>query len=206
MELLVNGLAGWVATDDAAPTFSLRLKNTERFDQVRVTVAEAAGGLLWDGGVVPFDRLHWEYGGPPLEPKTAYVARAGGYLDGEQLGECQAVFETGFLGREWDARWIEPEQEPAIREKEVDFHELFTPHEDDFGGEVRLRPCRELRRAFVCAGPPDQGSSVRDCARGLRTVPERAAGGTQLSGSRDLRLLEAALLPDLRRDRPTARG
>jgi len=154
VEVVINGLSGWVVTDDAQPVFGLRLKNTERLDAVRLAVSEAEGGSLWDTGAAAFANPHIRYDGPALQPRTTYAVEATGYLGGETVAGCRTVFDTGFLGGAWEARWIEPEQETAIREKEVDFHELFTPHEDDFGGQGRLRPCRELRTTLTCVGRP----------------------------------------------------
>ncbi len=154
MELRVNGLPGWVVTDDSEPTFSVRLAAAERVDTLRLTVVDSEGGLLWDSGPLAFESTHIRYGGSALVPKTSYTVRGEGHLDGRVVAECHATFETGFLGGGWDARWIEPQQEPAIREKEVEFFELFTPHEEDFGGHVRLQPCRELKRSLRCEGRP----------------------------------------------------
>ena len=139
-----------MVTDDHAPTFALRLKNTERFDQVRLTVSGEEDDLLWDRGLISFVSPAVQYAGPALEAKTAYVVRAEGYLAGKPVAECQAVFETGFLGQGWDALWIEPEQEPAIREKEIEFWDIFAASDDHLGGQGRLRPCREARKTFVC--------------------------------------------------------
>jgi alpha-L-rhamnosidase len=150
VELRVNGLPGHVVTDDSQPTLCLRLRNTERIDKVRLALTDASGAPLWDTGERAFASPHFAYQGAALSPKTVYTVTATGYRQGEVAGECSATFETGFMGTKWDAEWIEPEQEVAIREKEVDFHELFAPHPDHFGGQGRLRPCRELRRTFTC--------------------------------------------------------
>ncbi len=152
MELFVNGLAGHVVTDDGGPTFSLQLRSIERFDAVRLVVTGPGGEVLWDTGVSAFASPHFRYGGAALSPKTVFTAKAVSYLQGEVAGECGAAFETGFMGTPWAAEWIEPLQDPAIREKEVQMHYLFTPHDDDFGGQDRLRPCRELKKTLTCAG------------------------------------------------------
>ncbi len=159
----MNALSGRVVTDDPAPTFALRLKDTERFDQVRLTVRNEEHDLLWDLGVKTFARPTVRYAGPSLEAKTAYVVTGEGYLAGVRVAECEAVFETGFLGQDWDAGWIEPEQEPAIHEKEIEFWALFAPSEDHLGGQGRLMPCRELRKTFECG-------SVRRKARVYATA------------------------------------
>ena len=154
MELLINGLSGRVVTDEPKPTFAVRLDNTERFDRIDVIVLAADGSRLWADGIDATGPLYLRYDGPPLEPKAAYAVKAEGHVAGRQVAECLTSFETGFLQGAWDARWIEPEQEPAVREKEVEFGELFTPHEDHFGGQARLRPCREVRKEFACSGRP----------------------------------------------------
>ncbi|MBN1631189.1 MAG: family 78 glycoside hydrolase catalytic domain [Thermoleophilia bacterium] len=154
MELLVNGLRGLVVTDDRRPTISFRLMNTERLDAVRLTVEDSAGELLWDTGERPFEGAHVRYQGAALPPKTVFAVTATGFWCGMAVARCGTLFETGFMGTAWAAGWIEPEQEPAIREKEVALYDLFTPHDDDFGGHGRLRPCRELVRTFTCAGRP----------------------------------------------------
>ena len=79
MEVRVNGLAGWVVTDDRVPTFCIRLANDERLDQVRLTVSEADGGLLWDTGVVSFDDSYIDYAGPALTPRAVLAVKVEGY-------------------------------------------------------------------------------------------------------------------------------
>jgi alpha-L-rhamnosidase len=182
MELLVNGLSGGVVTDDRGPTLSLKLKNTERLDTVRLVITGPTGGVSWDTGQRAFESPHLVYSGEPLSPKTVYAVKATGYLRDEVVAECSGVFETGFLGTDWDAQWIEPEQEPAIREKEVTMHDIFTPHDDDFGGQDRLRPCRELSKTFDCGEQPKK-ARLYATAHGLYelSVNGQAVGRSRLA-------------------------
>jgi alpha-L-rhamnosidase len=182
VQLLVNGLPGHVVTDDAEPTLTLQLQNTERFDAVRLAVTGTAGDPLWDSGMLPFDSPHVRYAGAPLPPKTVLAVGVTAYRQGQAVGGCSATFETGFLGTPWDAEWIEPEQEAAIREKEVTMHDIFTPHDDDFGGQERLRPCRELSKTFTCGGRPKK-ARLYATAHGLYelSLNGQAAGRNRLA-------------------------
>ena len=182
MELLVNGLTGWLVTDDPTPTFCARLKNTERLDSIRLTVSDATGALLWDSGAAVFSTPWIRYAGPELAPKATYTVRAEGYADNQKVAECQGVFETGFLGSDWQAEWIEPEQEPAVREDEIEFWEIFADSEGHFGGQDRLRPCREVRKTFTCEGQPGR-ARLYATAHGVYDVQVngRRAGRQQLA-------------------------
>jgi len=180
--LRVNGLAGWVVTDDLTPTFGVSLKNSECLDIVRLTLSDADGVLRWDSGEMPFTSPYVQYGGPELSPRTTYSVEAVGQSPEGAAFECQSDFETGLLGSEWEASWIEPEQGSAVREKEVAFDELFTARDDHFGGQDRLRPCRELRKTFTCEGRPRR-ARLYATAHGVYEVMVngRRAGRNQLA-------------------------
>ena len=112
---------------------------------VRFTLLEGSK-TLWDSGALAhvgeysFDDL-------PLSPCAAYTVRAR-VTGGGETAEASVPLCTGRMGTPWLARWIEPEQENAVPEPEVDFMALVIPGPHQLGGHGRLRPAQELRRVF----------------------------------------------------------
>ena len=153
MDLQINRLSGWIVTDEPRPTFSITLDGTIAADCYRVSV-EHAGSTLWTSEKLSIAQLSVQYAGPALSPKSAYRA-VGHVLAANQIEHrLEAVFETGFLGDSWQAAWIEPEQETAIREKELSLMECIIPGPNHNGGHVRLKPCQVIRRDFILDSPP----------------------------------------------------
>ena len=112
--------------------------------------------LIWESGAMEW-KPYFELRGLPLEPCSRYRLMA------EVRGEnCSAQSElaiyTGLMDRLWQACWIEPEQEPGIKEREIQFFEQFVPMPDHFGGHDRLRPVQELQRTFVLDQLPEQAT------------------------------------------------
>lgn len=112
------------------------------------------GALLWESGALPWAPSR-TLAGLPLEPCRAYRLAAevsGSGARAEQVKDLR----TGLMGAPWQARWIEPQQEPAVKEREIQFFEQFTPMPDHFGGHGRLRPVQELRRVFRAERRPER--------------------------------------------------
>jgi alpha-L-rhamnosidase len=151
--LLINGQAGRCVTDDPRPTFSIRKPGMFYVTRCAVALLDSTGTVVWESAVPSF-QAYMQYKGPALQQRTEYTVRAelrGG--DGQRL-TAQAVLETGFLGTPWQAAWMEPEQENAVREETIPFHALFAPTPGFLGGHTRLRPCREVRKTFALISRP----------------------------------------------------
>ncbi len=142
-----------LVTDNPRPAFSLKLlENAPGLKGFRITLLNESGALVWERAITG---LWAAYDGPPLSPKTAYRVRAEAQWDGGASG-LEARFETGFLSEPWRAKWIEPEQLAAIREKKIAFDALFAPGADDGKVTERLRPAQQLTRTFSLAALPQR--------------------------------------------------
>lgn len=126
----------WV--EGAAETMRFRLREGET--------------LLWDSGPRPWQPED-ELEDLPLAPCRHYEVTAE-VSDGETTARKSLGLDTGLMGEKWRAKWIEPEQETAVREREIQFFEQFIPAPDHFGGHDRLRPAQELRRVFTIEEMP----------------------------------------------------
>ncbi len=153
MTITVNGQSGHCYTDDARPVLLLSKPGQVHADCLTVEVHDAEGQCIWESGRIPFSP-QVPLTGILLKPKTAYTITAGLYTGKELSDSAALTLETGFLGTAWEAGWIEPQQDPGIREEEIPFHELFRPNPAFFGGQGRLRPCREIRKTFSLAEVP----------------------------------------------------
>ncbi len=148
----INGRADHARADHGEIRVALR---TEGPAETMRFVLKRGGDLCWDSGALPWQAYSTLV--LPLEPCQSY--RVAAFVSG---GGCEASAEaellTGLMDRPWQAEWIEPVQEPGIKERNIQFFEQFVPMPDHFGGHDRLRPVQELRRVFT-----------------VDTLPERAA-------------------------------
>lgn len=107
--------------------------------------------IFFDSGKVASDeQAHIKYNGLKLETRTRYFVRVKIWdeFDKESQFSEPTFFETGFLGDEISAKWIEPEQEEAYSEPEcIHIGQVFMPRER-VPIEERLRPSQYLRKIF----------------------------------------------------------
>ena len=116
--------------------------------------------------------VYLSYAGNDLKPKTEYQIEITASRGGE-VSSASAVFYTGFLNTKWEASWIEPVQESALREPEILFYQIFNPK---FWGELdesRLRPARQIRKRFFLSELPWQ-AVLYATAHGVYTVQVNA--------------------------------
>ncbi len=158
--VLVNDMSRALGIDTPSPVFHILWEENngpsdddtkQKISKVEVTVSDADGNCIWHSPAMTFESPYIYYFGQPLLPKSEYSVRIRLLDECGQLMDESAlvVFETGFMGTDWQARWVEPEQEDAIEEKELNFFEMIT-YVDDGQSAARLRPCQELRREFTC--------------------------------------------------------
>ncbi len=118
-------------------------------------MVEQGKRVAWDTGRCSYTGSNdVVYAGEKLQPKTEYRVTLSVWDEKGVCCEETAVFETGFLGTEWEADWLEPEQEPAVKERELSFMEMIIPSPEFWGGESRLRECKQLRREFMVKEKP----------------------------------------------------
>lgn len=139
----INGLIPPVVTDGSALCFTILPAGP--VERVRFRLYEG-GEPVWDSAELAWSGPNYSFDDLPLKPRTVYRAEAVVSGPGGQAFP-EGRIETGLKGR-WHARWVEPEQEPGIRERPILFHEQFIPAPEHFGGHDRLRPVQELRRVF----------------------------------------------------------
>lgn len=160
----INGQERTALTDSAELSFSVWVEGAAQTVRLRLFRGEQ---LCWDSGDAP-----WEpqvcFSGLPLTPKTRYeaVAEVSG---GEASAQARMELRTGLMGRKWDAGWVEPVQENAVRERDIQFFEQFVPMPDHLGGHDRLRPVQELRREFTLDELPKQ-AVLYASARGVYSL------------------------------------
>lgn len=151
----INGMERPYGIDDRHPVIHYVAADESKItDIIAYRVCVGSRGIVWDTGKRKYPGSNYVlYEGPELEPRTAYTVAVSLWEAGN-TGEITgtADFETGFLGTDWKAEWIEPEQKDAVKEKELSFAEMITPHPEFTGGEKRLRVCQELKREFSCSG------------------------------------------------------
>lgn len=153
----IDGKKIYLGMDNPKPVFHYAVDSSEPGKAVhayRIKIA-ADGKTVWDSGKCDYAHTNYiVYEGKPLAPKTGYEATLQLWDEkDEKLDAVRQVFETGFLGSEWEADWIEPVQEDAEPEKQLEFMQLLIPNPEFWGGETRLKPVKQLRRSVVIDKP-----------------------------------------------------
>ncbi len=147
IELRVNGFDERCVIDSTEPDISILKNETIKTEYCSLYITDTDGATIWESGNCEF-APYFRCTGAELQPKTEYTVTAELLQDGLPVYGASAEFATGFLGTDWLAEWIEPEQEPAVKENEIPFYELFIPKPEFFGGHTRLRPCLEIQKNF----------------------------------------------------------
>lgn len=150
--LYLNGQRDAAFTDDPHPELELRT-NGGIPDAIQITVF--FGGMqVWSGSErpesCPFFRIPIA-----LEGRSSYEVRLSAQKNGVE-DTARLTIHTGFMGAQWEAHWIEPEQENAIPEERITFNENFLPWADPEPLGKGLRPGREVRVCFHLDGLPDR--------------------------------------------------
>lgn len=159
--LRCNGMERPLGVDDRHPKFSWRLWDGKRGSmqiKYRLTVAytqrdlEEGQKLLWDTGEVASEScLYIPYEGEPLRSATVYFWRVEAFDNHGNRGASSSFFETAFLHRQdWEALWIEPEQEAAYEEPFIKYKSFIGIKADL--ASVIMRPAQLVRRGFTLEG------------------------------------------------------
>ena len=160
----VDGRDKAIGIDNTKPLFHYAVSSTENGKDIsahQVLVMEgqlsdnANAKLIWDSGRISYNHNNYiQYSGTALKPKTSYhVTFCIWDEKGDAAESISVPFETGFMGTPWKAEWIEPEQEDAVEEETLEFFEMLVPNPKFWGGEVRLRECKQLRKSIEIVKP-----------------------------------------------------
>ncbi|MEF2279631.1 family 78 glycoside hydrolase catalytic domain [Deinococcus sp. YIM 134068] len=132
---------------------------------------------LWGTGRVSSEgSAHVRYDGPPLESRRRYCWKVRVWDEaGTVSGWSEpGLWEMGLLNPDdWQARWVEPRQEPVTPEPPINFFAAMgmgprTPEETrTLPG--KLHPCPRLRRTFEIPGPVRK-ARLYATAHGLYTL------------------------------------
>ena len=144
----INGQSHTALSDHSTLHFSVWVEGAAETMRFRLTQGEI---LCWDSGTLPWQPYYSAV--LPLESKNRYTVTAEVTGSGNRV-ESSMALRTGMMGESWQAKWIEPQQENAIPERDILFFEQFVPMPDHFGGHDRLRPAQELRRTFTLTQLP----------------------------------------------------
>ena len=165
-DLWLNGQRGNVLTDDVRPEVELRCNVAPDWVELSLTKGQQS---VYCSGRMPYAGPFYSLG-TELEPKSEYELTVQAEKNGK-TETAQMRLRTGFMGGDWAARWIEPEQEDAVPEQPIAFWENFIPRpvpepEEDGG---RLRCGRTLRRVFRISRHPDR-AVLYATAQGVYTL------------------------------------
>ena len=149
--LQVNRQENIALIDSTELTFSLWIEGQAKTMRFGLFAGETQ---CWDSGEMQW-APHCSFSELPLNAKTKYEVIA--EIKNEETSvEVRMKLRTGLMGESWIAQWIEPEQESAVHERDIQFFEQCVPMPDHFGGHDRLRPVQELHRVFTVTEMPER--------------------------------------------------
>jgi len=135
----------------------------------RVTVRMEAE-TVWDSGKIEDEQsLGVRYLGKPLQARKAYTWSVQVWNNHGETAVADSGFEMAFLGpSDWEAKWVEPIQEPAYDEPPSDFRELMKSG----GGfmelnQINLRPAQVIRKKFNILNKPISKARAYATAHGV---------------------------------------
>jgi len=169
VRMQINGRTGPIVTDDPQPVFSFWLEGCKGLQEWTISLIDLDGSEIWRKVSADLPGLSVSYDGTPLLPQTLYQVKAELKDVAGQVTSVSSMLETGLMGRNWQARWIEPIQQPGIREKEVSMMEILTPSPSHLGGHARLWPAQDLHKTFQLDKQP-QSSRLYISAHGVYEV------------------------------------
>lgn len=162
VELTAESIKNPLGIDILRPALSWKLISSVRGTKqtaYRILVAHneeslsLESDLVWDSGKVLSGRsVHIEYGGEELVSRGTYVwkVKVWDQLGRESSWSGIAHWEMGLLQQaDWIAKWIEPEQKPALPEEPINLFVMFSgKFNNDPEVTSRLQPCQLLRKTF----------------------------------------------------------
>ena len=174
VDMRCEGLERPLGVGSAQPVFSWKIASDTRGEtQARWSLRVRAGEeTLWETGAENAHPLFVRYAGKPLCSDTAYVWEVTSQgSDGASVAAA-STFETAYLqASDWEAKWVEPVQEPAWHEPPRSILERkLVPLE-----EVRLQPANLVRRSFTLRG---------DVRRARARVTAHGVYALRLNGNR----------------------
>ncbi|WP_216326479.1 family 78 glycoside hydrolase catalytic domain [Deinococcus aestuarii] len=183
--LRCESLAGPLGLGERRPRLSWVLRADRRGvtqTAYEVFVAEDEADLtpekaLWNTGrVASAQSAHVRYDGPPLESRQRYVWKVRVWDENGDTSDWSepGFWEMGLLNAEdWQARWVEPRQEPVTPEPPVGFFAAMgmKPRtlEEMRALPETLHPCPRLRKTFEVPGPVGR-ARLYATAHGLYTL------------------------------------
>lgn len=159
-----------VGIDMKSPRFSWELyalRRGVRQTGYQVTVY-GDSGAIWNTGKMESDRsAGCEYEGPALRSRQRYTWKVRVWDERGNVSDWSetAFWEMGLLDpNDWQAKWIEPEQEPVVLEAPMNFYDRTKGLvETDYG---KLHPCPMLRKRFT-AGDGIKRARIYATAHGI---------------------------------------
>lgn len=157
--LRVEQLSAPVGLWTSRPRFSWQLPagSTGHAQSAYELMIHDREGASWTTGrVESADSVLVEVPGFEARSRTAYTWRVRVWVEGspDPTGWAESAFETSILDpAEWEAHWVEPEQESVRPDGAQNFQELFSLRIDT-PPEERLLPTPYLRQRFELDGVP----------------------------------------------------
>ena len=142
-EIQICGQDSYCFTDEKNPQIAVR---TEGGEAEHLTI-RVSHGTCTDWTYTSEGGVYFSYEGSVLQPKTRYTVQVTAEKEGKSCCR-EAVFDTGFMGTEWKASWIEPIQEAAEPERPIRFFEVFRPELRKEFHEERLKPAQQVKKTI----------------------------------------------------------
>ncbi len=138
--ITVENASGACITDNPKPRFGFTLRGDAR--GAALTRAEiTVNGWTWTGA----DQIAVVYGGPALQPFTAYTVEVRATVTGGETAVSSRTFETGRMGTPWTGQWI---SDPAYTFTEKKVSPVPMRFRRRFGAAKKVASARILATAM----------------------------------------------------------
>ncbi len=150
-EIQICGQPWYAFTDEEFPQIAVYTEGGPA-DEIRISVSH---GTVNDWVCEGKEGPYFSYQGSTLIPQTHYEIRILARQSGT-VSEAKAEFDTGFMKNSWQAHWIEPVQQKAVREPEITFYQIFNPAIRTELDESKMRPAQEIKKEFTLNELPER--------------------------------------------------
>lgn len=139
-----------IGIDSKQPVFSWKMESKKQnvMQTAYAVVVKCGGKTVWETGkIISEQSNNIIYEGKELASKAACEVTVTVWDNQNQTAEAKGFFETAFMKKsDWQAKWVEPKQNPAFEEKARKI--VAVPTEIIPVEDISMEPSQMIRKEF----------------------------------------------------------